>query len=139
MSYEVIKVDRQDRVAVVTLNRPEVLNALSYQLVRELDEAVTEMAEDDGVGAIVLTGMGERAFPPEPTFTRTGSLGMRRGTVSPRSARTSRGVWLPAPNPSSEPSTVCVTAAGQLWPPAWTFCWGVSAPVSAFWRSITVR
>ena len=62
MSYEVIKVDRQDRVAVVTLNRPEVLNALSYQLVRELDEAVTEMGEDDGVGAIVLTGMGERAF-----------------------------------------------------------------------------
>ena len=62
MSYEVIKVDRQDRVAVVTLNRPEVLNALSYQLVRELDEAVTEIAEDDGVGVIVLTGTGERAF-----------------------------------------------------------------------------
>ena len=62
MSYEVIKVDRQDRVAVVTLSRPEVLNALSYQLVRELDEAITEMAQDDGVGAIVITGNGERAF-----------------------------------------------------------------------------
>ena len=62
MSYEVINVDRQDRVAVVTLNRPEVLNALSYQLVRELDEAVSEMEQDDGVGAIVITGMGERAF-----------------------------------------------------------------------------
>ena len=43
--------NRQDRVAVVTLNRPEVLNALSYQLVRELDEVVTEMAEDDGCGS----------------------------------------------------------------------------------------
>ena len=62
MSYEVIKVDRQDRVAVITLNRPEVLNALSYELVRELDEAIAEMADDDGVGAIVLTGTGERAF-----------------------------------------------------------------------------
>ena len=62
MSYEVIKVDRQDRVAGITLNRPEVLNALSYELVRELDEAIAEMADDDGVGAIVLTGTGERAF-----------------------------------------------------------------------------
>lgn len=62
MSYEVIKVDRQDRVAVITLNRPEVLNALSYQLVRELDEAIADMADDDGVGAIVITGTGERAF-----------------------------------------------------------------------------
>jgi len=62
MSYEVIKVDRQDRVVVITLNRPEVLNALSYQLVRELDEAIADMADDDGVGAIVITGTGERAF-----------------------------------------------------------------------------
>ena len=62
MSYEVISVDQQDRVAVVTLNRPEVLNALSYQLVRELDEAVSEIEQDDGLGAIVITGMGERAF-----------------------------------------------------------------------------
>ena len=62
MSYEVIKVDRLDRVVVITLNRPEVLNALSYQLVRELDEAIADMADDDGVGAIVITGTGERAF-----------------------------------------------------------------------------
>jgi 2-(1,2-epoxy-1,2-dihydrophenyl)acetyl-CoA isomerase len=62
MSYEVIKVDRQDRVAVITMNRPEVLNALSYQLVRELDEAIADMADDEGVGAIVITGTGERAF-----------------------------------------------------------------------------
>ena len=62
MSYEVIQIDQEDRVAVITLNRPEVLNALSFQLVTELDEAITEMESDDGVGAIVLTGMGERAF-----------------------------------------------------------------------------
>jgi enoyl-CoA hydratase/carnithine racemase len=62
MSYEVIKTDRVDRVAIITLNRPEVLNALSLQLVREVNDAVTEMELDDDVGAIILTGAGERAF-----------------------------------------------------------------------------
>ncbi|HCL25896.1 MAG TPA: enoyl-CoA hydratase/isomerase family protein [Dehalococcoidia bacterium] len=62
MSFEMIKTDQVDRVAIVTLNRPEVLNALSLQLVRELDEFVTEAEQDDGVGAIIITGAGERAF-----------------------------------------------------------------------------
>ena len=62
MNFEMIKLDQVDRVAIVTLNRPEVLNALSLQLVRELDEFVTEAEEDDGIGAIVLTGAGDRAF-----------------------------------------------------------------------------
>ncbi len=62
MNYEVIDIDRQDRVAVITLNRPEVLNALSLRLVREVDEAVTELEQDDDIGAIVFTGAGERAF-----------------------------------------------------------------------------
>lgn len=62
VKYEAIKIDQEDRVAIITLNRPEVLNALNYQLVRELDEAITEMAQDEGVGAIVLTGAGDRAF-----------------------------------------------------------------------------
>ncbi|MBM3942458.1 MAG: enoyl-CoA hydratase/isomerase family protein [SAR202 cluster bacterium] len=62
MDYQNIKVDQRDRVAIITLNRPEVLNALNFQLVRELDQAISQMEEDDGVGAIVITGMGERAF-----------------------------------------------------------------------------
>ena len=62
MSREAIKTDQVDRVAIVTLNRPEVLNALNLQLVTELDEAITEMERDDGVGAIIITGAGERAF-----------------------------------------------------------------------------
>ena len=62
MSFEAIKTDQVDRVGIITLNRPEVLNALNLQLVRELDQAITEMEEDDGVGAIVITGTGERAF-----------------------------------------------------------------------------
>ena len=62
MSYETIKIEQTQRVAIVTLNRPEVLNALNLQLVRELDTALTSMEADEDVGAIVITGAGERAF-----------------------------------------------------------------------------
>ena len=62
MSYEFIKTDQVDRVAIITLNRPEVLNALSVGLTRELDQAITEIESDDGLGAIIITGTGERAF-----------------------------------------------------------------------------
>lgn len=62
MSYQVIKTDRADRVAVITLNRPEVLNAMSLQLVREVDQALTDMEHDDDVGVVIITGAGERAF-----------------------------------------------------------------------------
>ena len=62
MSFQAIKIDQVDRVAIITLDRPEVLNALNFQLVSELDQAISEMEDDDGVGAIILTGSGERAF-----------------------------------------------------------------------------
>jgi len=62
MSYQTIKTDQVDRVAIITLNRPEVLNALNLQLVQEVDQAISEMEQDESVGAIILTGAGERAF-----------------------------------------------------------------------------
>ena len=62
MAFEVISVDLVDRVAVLTLNRPEVLNALSLQLVREVDQFLGEAEADDGIGAVVITGAGPRAF-----------------------------------------------------------------------------
>ena len=62
MSYENILVDQQDRVGIITLNRPDVLNALNLQLVTEVNEAVSAMEIDEKIGAIVVTGAGERAF-----------------------------------------------------------------------------
>ncbi len=52
----------ETRIGVITLNRPEVLNALNLQLVRELNQAVKDYEADDSVGAIIITGAGERAF-----------------------------------------------------------------------------
>ena len=62
MDYETILVSKTDGVALITLNRPDVLNAMSHQLVGELDQAIADAESDDSVGAVVITGAGEKAF-----------------------------------------------------------------------------
>jgi enoyl-CoA hydratase/carnithine racemase len=61
MNYEHIVVDIEDGVGIITLNRPEKLNAMNRRLVSEMHEAVGRLDADDAVGCIVLTGAG-RAF-----------------------------------------------------------------------------
>ncbi|WP_439596758.1 enoyl-CoA hydratase [Falsiroseomonas sp.] len=61
MAYEMILVETQGRVGVITLNRPKALNALCDQLMTELGEALRAFDADPAVGAIVVTG-SEKAF-----------------------------------------------------------------------------
>src|SRR5579883_476689 len=62
MKFEDILVEIDEPIAVVTLNRPKVLNALRTALLRELSQALSELARDERVRAIVLTGAGEKSF-----------------------------------------------------------------------------
>ena len=62
MDYEFILVEKEDGVAILTLNRPEKLNAMNRQLNLELQDAVRAMNQDDEIGCIAITGAGERAF-----------------------------------------------------------------------------
>ncbi|MBV9791545.1 MAG: enoyl-CoA hydratase/isomerase family protein [Chloroflexi bacterium] len=62
MSYEHILLERDGAVAIVLLNRPKQLNALSQAVIREIDAAIDELAADETVRAIILTGSGDRAF-----------------------------------------------------------------------------
>ena len=62
MTYEHILVEVEDGVALITLNRPESLNAMNRKLSIELHDAVKHAETDDGVGCIVLTGAGDKAF-----------------------------------------------------------------------------
>ncbi|HME48200.1 enoyl-CoA hydratase [Mycobacterium sp.] len=61
MTYETILVERDSRVATITLNRPKALNALNGQVMAEVTTAAAEFDADPGIGAIVITG-SERAF-----------------------------------------------------------------------------
>jgi enoyl-CoA hydratase len=62
MDYEFILVEKEAGVAILTMNRPEVLNAMNRQLTSELHDAIKAMNADDEIGCIVITGAGERAF-----------------------------------------------------------------------------
>lgn len=62
MTYEHLLVEREGAVAIVTLNRPRVLNALNAATIRELGQVMTALGGDADVRAIVLTGAGEKAF-----------------------------------------------------------------------------
>jgi enoyl-CoA hydratase len=62
MSYQNILVERVDNIAVITMNRPEKLNALSYELASELDAELKKIDDDDNLRVVILTGAGPRAF-----------------------------------------------------------------------------
>ncbi|OBK24114.1 enoyl-CoA hydratase [Mycobacterium asiaticum] len=56
MAYETILVEREDRVGIITLNRPEALNALNSEVMSEVTSAATELDTDPDIGAIIITG-----------------------------------------------------------------------------------
>jgi enoyl-CoA hydratase len=60
--YSNLLLDVQDRIAVLSVNRPDKLNTLNEQTVRELGEAMDEITRRDDVGGVILTGVGEKAF-----------------------------------------------------------------------------
>ena len=59
--YETVLVERRGAVGLITLNRPQALNALNAALIRDLNGAFDDLEFDEAIGAIVLAG-NERAF-----------------------------------------------------------------------------
>jgi 2-(1,2-epoxy-1,2-dihydrophenyl)acetyl-CoA isomerase len=58
MAYETILFEKQDRIAILTLNRPERLNAWTSQMSAEIIDAISDANHDANIGAIVVTGAG---------------------------------------------------------------------------------
>ncbi len=58
MSYEQITYEKKDRIALITLNRPDRLNAWTHRMSREISEAVGRANDDGEIGCIVFTGAG---------------------------------------------------------------------------------
>jgi enoyl-CoA hydratase len=61
-NYETITVERREKVALLTINRPEKLNALSSKVHAEGVAALDELRKDDAVRVVVITGAGEKSF-----------------------------------------------------------------------------
>jgi len=83
MIYEYVILERTDGVAVLTLNRPERLNAWNQRMREEMGDAVRELVEDDGLRAIIVTGSGRAFAAGEDVsgmedLTEVGPRGFRR-------------------------------------------------------------
>jgi enoyl-CoA hydratase len=61
-SYETILVERRDRVAIITINRPDKRNALNIKTREEGAAVLEELYADDGIRVVVFTGAGDKAF-----------------------------------------------------------------------------
>jgi enoyl-CoA hydratase len=62
MTYENLLVDRDGPIAILTVNRPKALNAMNQATLRELRAAMEALDADPGVGVVIVTGGGEKAF-----------------------------------------------------------------------------
>ncbi|KJX74637.1 enoyl-CoA hydratase [Mycobacterium lepromatosis] len=73
MKYDTILVDRDQRIGIITLNRPQALNALNSQMMNEVTNAAKELDNDPNVGAILVTG-SPKAFAAGADIKEMASL-----------------------------------------------------------------
>ncbi|HEY2936291.1 MAG TPA: enoyl-CoA hydratase-related protein [Gaiellaceae bacterium] len=101
MSYEFATYEKRGRIAYVTLNRPEVMNALHLEAHLELKEIWEDFRDDPGLWVAILTGAGERAFSAgndlKVTAERTASGGDVQGRARPPFGRITRDFDCPKP------------------------------------------
>ena len=62
MSYTSIRVQNENAISIITIERPEKLNALNRETISELSEAIIEQDQDSNTKVIIITGSGEKAF-----------------------------------------------------------------------------
>jgi enoyl-CoA hydratase/carnithine racemase len=62
MGYENLLYEVKEQIARITINRPNVLNALNRKTVEELGQSLDAARQDDSVRVVILTGAGEKAF-----------------------------------------------------------------------------
>ena len=92
---EVLLESIEDRVGILTLNRPESLNALNVELMRKLVDAVARMADNDEVRSLIHTGSG-RGFCPGGDVREIGKAAQQRaeGAMAKKSSIERRARWL---------------------------------------------
>ena len=62
MEYKNLLLSKEEGIGIVTINRPQVLNALNTEVYSELNEMFTEIEHDPEIRVVIITGAGDRAF-----------------------------------------------------------------------------
>ena len=79
MPYQTLTLDLRDGVAVLTVNRPDKLNALNDQVIGELGQAAAALADDPAVRGVILTGAGTKAFVAGADISELAAQGPAEG------------------------------------------------------------
>lgn len=79
MAYEFLTYEQRENIAIVTINRPDKLNALNNGLMKEIKELFTALKNDDSVYVVILTGAGEKAFIAGADITELNKLEVLSG------------------------------------------------------------
>ncbi len=80
MNYNTLIVERSpEGIAVITINRPDKLNALNAQVMKEIDHAVEDLIVDRSVRAVIVSGAGEKAFVAGADIAELSSLNEETG------------------------------------------------------------
>ena len=83
MPYEYVNYEKKGRIAYITLNRPEVMNALHAGCHTELGEIYDDVAADPEIWVAILTGAGSRAFSAGNDLKATAAQGRGNGATAP--------------------------------------------------------
>ena len=79
MAYEFIKTEKKGHILVVTMNRPEVYNAVHSEMHHEMSDCWDEFAADEDLWVAVLTGAGDKAFTAGNDLKATNEGGSKKG------------------------------------------------------------
>ncbi len=79
MNYKNLLLDINEHVALLTLNRPDKLNALNYETLTELQHAFESLKDDENVFVVIITGSGEKAFVAGADISEINKLNMLDG------------------------------------------------------------
>src|SRR5260221_1456432 len=125
-----IVVEREDPIAVVTIDRADKLNALNWELIAELADKLDALDRDEAIRCIVLTGAGNRAFAAGADIAEMAGqsvIAMATGGVeswdrirrltTPMIAAVGGFALRGADQPAQPPSQIVAGAEAPVWPP----------------------
>jgi len=81
MEFKNLVVEVENNIAVVTVNRPEKLNALNNETIEELDEVFSQLNENEDVYVIILTGSGDKAFVAGADISELNNLDEQKAKI----------------------------------------------------------
>ncbi|GAB4376748.1 MAG: enoyl-CoA hydratase-related protein [Salibacteraceae bacterium] len=79
MNYEYLKTDSREYVTIVTINRPDKLNALNRAVIRELSDCMSSLDKDKQVRCVILTGAGPKAFVAGADIAEFANFSVKEG------------------------------------------------------------